>query len=72
MTSVASNTSSQKFCGLWAPDLIISAGSEMVLTFHSDYSVSGRGFSLHYEAIGTAELGLVKEHLGYIMNATIA
>uniref|UniRef100_W5MX16 Cubilin n=1 Tax=Lepisosteus oculatus TaxID=7918 RepID=W5MX16_LEPOC len=40
-----------KFCGLSLPPLVTSSGSTMTVEFHSDESVSGRGFLIEWQAV---------------------
>ncbi|KAM3605223.1 uncharacterized protein V6R79_022465 [Siganus canaliculatus] len=42
-----------KFCGKIAPSPIISAGSQLLIKFVSDYETHGAGFSVRYEVFKT-------------------
>jgi len=41
-----------KLCGDGVPDPIVSTGSRLLLRFHSDFSVSYRGFKLEFTKSG--------------------
>ena len=44
----------EKYCGSDKPNPIKSSGNTMNVTFHSDYSVSRRGFNATWEAVENA------------------
>lgn len=41
-----------KLCGSQLPDPITSTGNEMILRFHSDFSVAFKGFKLQFASTG--------------------
>ena len=41
-----------KLCGSELPDPILSTGNEMILRFHSDFSVAYKGFKLQFASTG--------------------
>ena len=41
-----------KLCGSELPDPILSTGNEMILRFHSDFSVALKGFKLQFVSTG--------------------
>ena len=41
-----------KLCGSQLPDPITSTGNEMILRFHSDFSVASKGFKLQFASTG--------------------
>ena len=41
-----------KLCGSQLPDPITSTGNEMILRFHSDFSVGFKGFKLQFASTG--------------------
>ena len=41
-----------KLCGSQIPDPIMSTGNEMILRFHSDFSVAFKGFKLQFASTG--------------------
>jgi len=41
-----------KLCGDGVPDPIVSTGSQLLLRFHSDFSVSYKGFKLEFTKSG--------------------